>query len=58
MAANRTVELRGAGYFAIPDILLLTGKPEADLHAEMRRLGIHPRVRFGTEPIAETMPDD
>lgn len=53
MSPTHGFELRLAGYFAIPDIVLLTGTPEADLRAEMSRLGIYTQVRFGAEAVAE-----
>ena len=53
MPPNRRVELRGAGYFSIPAIILLIGIPEPDLRSRMSRFGICSHVRFVVEAIAE-----
>jgi hypothetical protein len=54
MSPNRRVELRGAGNFWIPDIMLLTGIPEPDLRSLMSRFGICSQVRFAVEAVAES----
>ena len=54
MPPDRRVELRGAGYFSIPDIILLTGIPEPDLRSLMSRFRICSQVRFGVEAVAES----
>jgi hypothetical protein len=54
MSPNRGVELRSAGYFSIPDVILLTGIPEPDLRSRMGQLRIYSQVRFGVEAVAES----
>ena len=54
MSPNRRVELKGAGYLLIPDIILLTGIPEPDLRSLMSRYRICLQVRFGVEAVAES----
>lgn len=49
-----SVDLRSAGYFGLHDLLNLIGLPEADLRAELKRLGISVEQRFGAEAINES----
>jgi hypothetical protein len=49
-----SLDLRALGYYTIPQIILLIGKPEGVVRAEMTSLDIQTYVRFGVEVVTET----
>jgi hypothetical protein len=48
-----SIDPRALGYYTIPQITLLTGKPEGVMRAEMTSLDIQTDVRFGAEVVTE-----
>jgi hypothetical protein len=53
MSAGKLLNIRERGYFLVSDLIMLVGRPEAEIRMEMRILDIRTMIRFGAEVIAE-----